>query len=86
MTNAEIIQGTAKIFRMCVTATWNDRFGEDDGTMNITMARLMKAADWARANDEVVAMKTVLGNVASTYNTNMDMRIMADEIIDIMFS
>lgn len=86
MTNAEIIQGAARIFRMCVTATWNDRFGEDDGTMNITMARLMGAADWARKNNEVEAMRCVLTNIANNYNVNPDMSIIASEIIDAMFN
>ena len=86
MTNAEIIQYAAGIFRMCVTATWNDRFGEDDGTMNTTMARLMGAVEWARKNNEVEAMKRVLNNVAASYSTNIDMNIMADNIIDTIFS
>lgn len=86
MTSAEIIQGAARIFRMCVTATWNDSFGQDDGTMNITMARLVKAVAWARENNEVEAMKRVLNNVAASYSTNIDMNIMADNIIDTIFS
>lgn len=86
MTNAEIIQGAAGIFRMCVTATWNDRFGEDDGTMNTTMARLMGAVEWARKNNEVEAMRRVLTNIANSYNVNADMSIIADEIINAIFN
>lgn len=54
--------------------------------MNITMARLVKAVAWARENNEVEAMKRVLNNVAASYSTNIDMNIMADNIIDTIFS
>lgn len=85
MTNQEIIQGAAQIFRKCIAATWNDRFGEDDGTMNVTLVRLMNAVKWARNNNEESALKGVLTNVAATYGCNMDMHIIADNIIDTIF-
>lgn len=85
MTNAEIIKGAAKIFRMCITATYNDQYGEDDGTMNVTMARLIKAVEWARKNNEEMAMRTVFTNISNGYNNNMTFAMIADNIIDTIF-
>jgi hypothetical protein len=62
-TNEEILKAAAQIFRQCVSATWNANYGEDDGSANILLGRLLKAVEWAKANNEENALKVIIGNV-----------------------
>lgn len=59
MTNTEIRIAAQQIYRQLVIATYNDAYGEDDGSMNILTSRMIKAVEWAKENGEYDALKHI---------------------------
>lgn len=82
-TNEQIRMAAQSIFRTLVSATYNDKYGEDDGTMNISLGRMLKAAEWAKANGEYDTLKSVCGQMFSA--AGPDMRMAADEVFETIF-
>ena len=83
-TNEQIRMAAQAIYRTFVSASFNDRYGEDDGTMNITCSRMIKAAAWAKENGEYNTMKQICGQMFS--KAGQEMRMVADECFEVIFN
>lgn len=83
MTNAEIRMKAQQMFREFVTACWNDKFGEDDGSMNILLCRLMKAVEWAKANGEYETFRCYC--LGYKYGMGMEMAMIKQECYTTLF-
>lgn len=82
-TNEKIRMAAQSIFRQFVSASYNDIYGEDDGTMNICCSRMIKAVEWAKTNGEYDEMKQICGQMFS--KAGQEMRRVADECFAAIF-
>ena len=82
--NEQIRKAAQSIFRTFVTASFNDNYGEDDGTMNISCSRMIKAADWAKEKGEYATLKQICGQMFS--QAGAEMRKVADECFGVIFN
>lgn len=83
MNNEQIRIAAQQIYRQFVSATFNDKYGEDDGMMNICMGRMIKAVEWAKKNGEYSAMKQICHQMFS--KSGQEMRMVADECFEAIF-
>lgn len=84
MNNNDIRMKAQQMFREFVTACWNDKFGEDDGSMFILTGRLMKAVEWAKANGEYETFRCYCLNYK--YGMGMEMAMVKQECYDTLFN
>ena len=84
MNNNDIRMKAQQMFREFVTACWNDKFGEDDGSMFILTGRLMKAVEWAKANGEYDTLRNYCNNYK--FGMGMEMAMVKDECYNTLFN
>lgn len=82
-TNEEIRMAAQAIYRQFVSASYNDNYGEDDGTMNICCSRMIKAKEWAKGTGEYDTMKQICGQMFT--KAGQEMRKVADECFQVIF-
>lgn len=82
-TNEQIRIAAQQIYRQLVSAAYNDSFGEDDGTMNILLGRMMKAVAWSKENGEYATLKQICHQMFSA--AGQGMRKEADECFEVLF-
>lgn len=82
-TNEEIRTAAVRLFDATVIASYNDQYGEDDGSMNIGISRLMKAVAWAKANGEYEALKTICRNRMT--KSGWEMARHSSELFEVLF-